>query len=455
MSLREITARQASKRMLPLVSRMSDKDLEKLLGIAAKFAPTEFAGSMVSSLQAMCDQQHPMIEFFRRIIRQSSPHVRERFMNSMVIKSHWHGGPRREEIRDREGLSVPYTFLISPTMSCNLRCGNCYAANYDMKDDLELEVIDRVLTEGEDLGIFFVTILGGEPFIRQDLWEIYRRHSDILFNIYTNGTLINKEMAGKLAELGNVVIIFSLEGLEEETDARRGKGVFQKVMQGMDNLREAGVIFGFSVMVTRENVETVVGDEFNDMLIEKGCLFGWHFLYIPSGTGPDVSLMPSAEQRELMRVRGAQRIRVEKPIMVFDFWNDAPLVGGCIAGGRHFFHINSRGDVEPCIFVHLATDNIKEKSLREVINSPYFKGIRCRQPYGENLLRPCMIIDQPHVLRDICDEFHPYPTHEGAETMVTTLCGDLDRYSEEAAEVLDPVWEHDFVAREFMPSPII
>ncbi|MBT9160717.1 MAG: putative mycofactocin radical SAM maturase MftC [Dehalococcoidia bacterium] len=352
-------------------------------------------------------------------------------------------------------MSVPNTFIISPTMRCNLRCSNCYAANYDTKDDLEPEIIDRVLTEGEDLGIFFVTILGGEPFIRPDLWGIYQRHSDILFHIYTNGTLIDQEVARKLAELGNVIILFSLEGLEEETDARRGKGIFQKVMRGMDNLREAGVIFGFSVMVTRQNVETIISDEFNDMLIAKGCLFGWHFLYIPSGLGPDVSLMPTAEQRELMRLRGAQRIREEKPILVFDFWNDAPFVGGCIAAGRHFFHINSRGDAEPCIFVHLATDNVKQKSLKDVLSSPYFRGIRSRQPYDRNLLRPCMIIDQPHVLREICAEFCPYPTHDGADTLITTLCGELDMHSAEAAKVLDPAWERDFVARGFVSPEVI
>jgi len=187
-----------------------------------------------------------------------------------------------------------------------------------------------------------------------------------------------------------VLVNFSLEGFEEETDARRGKGTFRKIMQGMDNLREVGAPFGFSSMVTRHNVDTIVSDEFNDMLIEKGCLIGWHFLYIPVGVDPDASLMPTAEQRELMRQRGAQRLRNEKPIFVIDFWNDAPYVGGCIAGGRNYFHINARGDAEPCIFVHLAVDNIKQKSLKEVINSPYFRGIRARQPYTDNLLRPCI-----------------------------------------------------------------
>jgi MoaA/NifB/PqqE/SkfB family radical SAM enzyme len=180
------------------------------------------------------------------------------------------------------------------------------------------------------------------------------------------------------------------------------------------------------------------------MLMEKGCLIGWHFLYIPVGRNPDTSLMPTAEQRELMRRRGAQRIRNEKPIFIVDFWNDAPYVGGCIAGGRNYFHINARGDVEPCIFVHLGVDNIKQKSLKEVINSPYFKAIRSRQPYSDNLLRPCMIIDHPHVLRELCRECRPYPTDGPVCELITALAGDLDRYSDEVAKILDMVWEEEF-----------
>ena len=443
MVIKEFAAKQAAKQILPLVGRMSDKDLGRLLFLARKLAPTDFTRSFMDTLNQMSEEQHPTMEMIKRMIRQTSPHVRERLVNSLLVKELMQGNVIRERIRS-EGLAAPQAYLISPTMRCNLRCAGCYAANYSQKDDLEFEVIDRILTEGEELGAFWVTILGGEPFIRQDMWEIYKRHNDVFFQVYTNGTLIDKKAARKLAELGNVLVNFSLEGFEEETDARRGKGVFQKIMQGMDNLREVGAPFGFSSMVTRQNMETIISDEFNDMLIEKGCLIGWHFLYIPVGVHPDTSLMPTAEQRELMRQRGAQRIRNEKPIFVIDFWNDAPYVGGCIAGGRSYFHINARGDVEPCIFVHLAADNIKQKSLKDAINSPYFKAIRTRQPYSDNLLRPCMIIDHPHVLRGLCVESRPYPTDGPVCELVTTLASDLDRYSDEVAKILDTVWEKEF-----------
>ena len=452
MAIKEFAVKQVAKQLLPLVGRMSDKDLGKLLLLASKLAPNDFTRSFIDDIDKMRQKQHPTVELIRRVIRQTSPHVRKRLINSLLINEFMRGNVIREQLRN-QGLAAPQVYLISPTMRCNLRCVGCYAGSYSQKDDLEFEVMDRILAEGKDLGAFWVTILGGEPFIRQDMYEIYKRHNDIFFQVYTNGTLIDKEAARKLAELGNVLVNFSLEGFEEETDARRGKGVFRKIMQGMDNLRQAGVPFGFSVMVTRQNVETIVSDEFNDMLIDRGCLIGWHFLYIPIGLSPDTSLMPTAEQRNLMRLRGARRLRNEKPIFIIDFWNDAPYVGGCIAGGRSYFHINSHGDVEPCIFVHLAVDNIHNKSLKEVINSPYFRGFRSRQPYSQNLLRPCAMIDHPHVLRDIYDEFHPYSTDGPACGLIAPpICDVLDRYSGEVAKILDPVWEQEFAPRHFAPD---
>jgi len=446
MAVRELAAKHAVKRISPFLGKMSDKDLERLLWMSARLSPTESTRSLCRSLDRMCQEQHSTIEVLRRAIREMAPHVRERLGTNLLVNQYMLGDLTRQQLRN-EGLAAPDAYLISPTMRCNLHCPGCYAANYSQKDDLELDVIDRVLTEGKELGMYWVTVLGGEPFVRHDMWEMYRQHNDVFFQVFTNGTLIDEEATKKLADVGNVLVIFSIEGLEEQTDARRGAGDFQMIMQGMDRLRLAGVPFGFSTMVTRHNVDTVISDEFNDMLIEKGCLVGWHFLYIPVGRDPDTTLMPTAEQRELMRRRGAQHIRNEKPIFIVDFWNDAPYVGGCIAGGRHYFHINARGDVEPCIFVHMATDSIREKPLKDVLNSPYFTGIRAHQPYGDNLLRPCMILDHPHVLRGLEAEFHPFSTDGPLCGLTTTVASDLDRYSEDAARVLDPVWEQEFASK--------
>jgi MoaA/NifB/PqqE/SkfB family radical SAM enzyme len=331
-------------------------------------------------------------------------------------------------------------------MRCNYRCKGCYAANYTTDDDLPPEIVNRVLNEAKELTLRFFTVLGGEPFMYKPLLDIFEQHRDVPFQLFSNGALIDERMAKRLAELGNVAPMISIEGFEEETDSRRGKGAFERALRAMDNLREAGCISGFSVMVTRDNFDAVVSEEFIDLLIEKGCLYGWYFLYMPVGKNPDPSLMPTPEQRNQLRIAG-KRFRETKPILIADFWNDAPLTAGCINGGRTYFHINHKGDVEPCIFIHFATDNIKDTSLEEALNSPFFKGLRRMQPFCYNTLRPCPIIDHPKLMRMAISKYGAYPTHEGAEN---TFCGEiaqhLDRYSKEVKETFDPIWDREYTA---------
>ncbi|MHB1417676.1 MAG: radical SAM protein, partial [Chloroflexota bacterium] len=387
---------------------------------------------------------------FWRGLREVHPHVQARLAETMLGRHHLWGRRRRRYLWDH-GAVVPFLILVSPTMRCNLRCPGCYAGEYGHEDDLPTEVFDRVIAQAKDVGVHMMILLGGEPMVYRPLMDLFAKHPDMVFMMFTNGTLVTEAVAREMHRLGNVVPIFSLEGFEEDTDARRGQGTFQKVMQAMDFSRKYGLFFGFSSMLTRDNLDTVIGDPFNDMLVQKGAILGWHFLYMPVGRDPDLSLMPTPEQRERMRTHGASRIRAEKPLFVADFWNDAPWVGGCIAGGRQYIHINSYGDVEPCIFCHFATDNVKEKSLFECLQSPYFKAIQARQPYNENLLRPCMLIDHPHVFRELYKEYQPHPTHPGAEDMVGPLAPTLDRYSQEAGAILDRAWREDFVEKGFVP----
>jgi MoaA/NifB/PqqE/SkfB family radical SAM enzyme len=160
-----------------------------------------------------------------------------------------------------------------------------------------------------------------------DLVSLAKKHDESIFHVYTNGTLITKEAARKFAELGNVIFAVSLEGFEASTDARRGQGIFRKIMAAMDNLREAGVVFGFSATYTRLNTEEIGSDAFIDLMIDKGCSFGWLFTYVPVGDGADLDYMSTPEQRAFM-FREVRRWRKEKPILVADFWNDGELVGG-------------------------------------------------------------------------------------------------------------------------------
>jgi MoaA/NifB/PqqE/SkfB family radical SAM enzyme len=324
-------------------------------------------------------------------------------------------------------------------MRCNLTCYGCYADQYEKGAELDTDLIRRVLREAKEMGIYFVTVSGGEPFIRPDLLDIFAAHEDMYFQVYTNGTFIDSKVAKTLSRLGNVLPAISVEGWEKETDARRGPGAFQKILDTMARLKEEGVLFGFSATATRQSNELIISDEFVNFFAERGCFLGWYFNYIPIGKAPDLSLMPTPEQR-MFRWQRLMELRRRAPMVLVDFWNDGALVGGCIAGDR-YLHINCRGDVEPCVFIHFSIDNIKKKSLAEILNSGFFQAIRRRQPYTQNYFRPCLIIDHPHLLRQVVEESGAHPTHPGAETILTQFSGEMKEYASAYGKLADDLWK--------------
>ncbi|MFP4445455.1 MAG: radical SAM protein [Desulfosudaceae bacterium] len=384
----------------------------------------------------------PGREFLTRIARDIHPRVRERYVARMVTSLFFRDEDVLERGQEKFGLNPPATMLISPSMRCNYRCHGCYAGSYERKDDMDPAVFDRVLGEAEKLGINFITILGGEPFIYPELLEVLEKHPDPFYQIYTNGSFIDRQMARRLVELGNIAPQISINGPREYTEASRGQGSYDICLQAMQNLHEAGGIFGFSTLVTRHNMDAVCADAWIDFLAAQGALYGWLFMFMPVGSDPDMDLMPTPAQRDQMR-RFQQHIRNNKPIMLVDFWNDGVLTSGCIAGGRLYFHVNHRGDVEPCIFCHFATDNIHDKPLLEALQSPFFQGIRAEQPFCYNTLRPCPMIDHPRHMWRIIQEHGARPTHAGAEVMFTQLEAPLKKYAEGVRQVMDHAWEKE------------
>lgn len=436
------------EKLINLSAHVSDENLIKLLDFAENITKDEDIKKVIRRAKEEVRKGHPWVKLGKRIFREIAPSYRRIIINFFLNSIIWSVSKRRE-IEKNEGFFPPFSIVISPSMRCNLHCRGCYAWQYKKEDDLPLEIIDRVITEGKELGIYFYTISGGEPFYREDLLSIYKKHNDVVFHIYTNGTLLDEEHVQKLVELGNVIPLVSIEGSKEETDARRGKGIYKKVMQAMENLRDAGVPFGASITHTSLNTETITDDRFADFLIKKGVMVVWFFQYIPIGASPDLNLIPTAEERDLRR-RTVLRWRNEKPVVVYDFWNDGHLVKGCIAGGR-YLHIISNGDVEPCVFVHFSVDNIKNKSLKEILTSPFFKAIQERQPYMDkdekepNHLRPCMIIDHPDVLRDVIRETGAHATCKDAEKILTgVLARGLNKRAVRWKEISGPIWKKEY-----------
>jgi MoaA/NifB/PqqE/SkfB family radical SAM enzyme len=432
--------------MLRLLSSNPEKNLIRMSRLAETLGTSEYqrhnARVWREYFEKALEQDPPPVamQLLLRAIHSTSSRYLSRTVSNLLVNSLWQGGARRSAWERANEAKAPFIILMSPTMRCNLNCMGCYAGEYDQEDDLPMEVVDRIVSEGRELGIYAYTLLGGEPFIREDVLDLFERNSDCDFLVFSNGSLIDQTMASRLAKAANVAICFSIDGCEASNDARRGAGALRRTERAMALLRERKIPFGFSTMVTAQNYLEATSDEFCDYLIGQGCLFGFHFLYMPVGADPDLDLMPTAEMREHLRVNGAERIRREKPLFVMDFWNDAPHVGGCIAGGRAYMHITSAGDVEPCIFTHFAVDNIKEKPLAEVLKSPFFRAIQTRQPFSDNLLRPCMLIDEPHVIRNIVSSTGAKETHPGAEELITTLAEAIDAYSAEFKTIADAAW---------------
>jgi MoaA/NifB/PqqE/SkfB family radical SAM enzyme len=383
----------------------------------------------------------------KRALAQANPNCRKKMIQNLIINEMVRGQAQRNWITEQLGYEIPLLLVISPTMRCPLRCYGCYSAEYARDSDLDYETLDRTVAEAKSLGSYFIVVSGGEPFTYDGIFDLWKKHDDVWFQVYTSGVTLTKKNVERLAELGNVMPCVSVEGFEAETDRRRGNGHFQKLLGAFARLREAGIPFGFSATATRENNEIITSDEFVSFYVQQGALLGWYFQYMPIGREPVWDLVPTPEQR-LSRMHRLLEWRERSGILLADFWNDGPLVGGCIAGGRRYLHINNSGDVEPCVFCQISTDNLHEKSLLETLRrSKLLAAIRKRQPYSDNYLRPCMIIDNPEVLKDVIDEAKPRETcRGGAFRLVNDLQPRLLSYASQWEKLSEPVWREKYAA---------
>jgi len=433
----EFAKRQVSeavlRQLLDYMAKDPEKNVKQLLKIGRILARQENHQEHINKIENYFYSNEAIRRFVNGLLKETHPNVLQRLGYNWFINSALLGIPKQQENSKRFDFNVPHFILVDPTSACNLRCKGCWAGEYKRGPEMDFERLDRLCGEAKELSIYWFVLSGGEPLMYKRLFELAEKHNDMAFMAYTNGTLIDEKVADRIVEVGNFTPAISMEGWKERTDRRRGKGVFDKISRAMDLLKERGAIFGVSLTATRENVYELVSDEFVDFLVEKGVRYGWIFHYIPIGHKPDPELMITPEQRAYL-VKRVRYIRTHWPILLADFWNDGEYVGGCIAGGRRYFHITADGTVEPCAFVHFSVDNINDKSLVDVLRSPLFKAFQKRQPFCENHLRPCPLIDNPQSLRDIVAECGAKPTHRGAETVLGGEIGAfLDRRSSEWA----------------------
>lgn len=346
--------------------------------------------------------------------------------------------------RDEYHCNIPWVILMDPTSACNMKCKGCWAAEYGHKSSLTLEDMQRVVREAKALGTHFFMYTGGEPLIRKaDILTIARENPDCIFLSFTNGTLVDDKFCEDMKACGNLALALSIEGSETTNDLRRGVGAYQKTLDAMKLLKEHKCLFGTSVCYTSQNYKAVTSDEFYDMMIESGAKYAWYFHYMPVGSDADTGLLLTPDQREHVyrEIRAKRNSETGKPIFTVDFQHDAEFVGGCIAGGRNYFHVNSEGDVEPCVFIHYSDSNIKEKSVLECLKAPLFREYYKGQPFNDNMLRPCPMLENPQALRKIVNKTGAKSTNLSCPESVEALCSKCDDYAKAWAPRAKAIWE--------------
>ena len=287
---------------------------------------------------------------------------------------------RRRRLED-EGEHVPSFLIASITSKCNLHCAGCYSrcnhATVDAEPVRQLTGEDwaRIFDEADELGISFILLAGGEPMLRRDVIEAAGKRQNILFPIFTNGTFMGERYFELFDRCRNLLPVMSIEGERELTDARRGKGIYDRLVANMDELDRRGLIFGASVTVTTENIREVTSGGFLKSLSDRGCKAVIFVEFVPV-TEESKHLAPGDRERDYLTGE-IRRLRKEHPEMVYiSFPGDEKSSGGCVAAGRGFFHINSHGGAEPCPFSPYSDVNVRSTSLREAMRSPLFTALR-------------------------------------------------------------------------------
>ena len=390
------------------------------------------------------DPECTLNRYVTKMVKELHPNVLKTTILDLGYEAFYHGTKTIREMRKIHNCNIPWIILMDPTSACNLHCTGCWAAEYGNKLNLTLDEMDSVITQGKELGVYFYMLTGGEPMVRKkDIIKLCKKHNDCVFLAYTNGTLVDEELCAQMQEAGNLFLALSLEGKPEVNDLRRGEGVYGKVMHAMDLLKEHGLVFGTSICYTSQNIESVTSDEFIDMLVEKGCRYSLYFHYMPVGNDASVELLPSMEQRVYMhdRVREIRNMEHGPGIFTMDFQNDGEFVGGCIAGGRNYFHINANGDAEPCVFIHYSNGNIRENTILEILKQPLFMAYHDNQPFNENMLRPCPMLENPEILQKLVKETGAHSTDLQSPETAEHLCGKCVHYAQEWAPVADKLWE--------------
>lgn len=442
MNVSEMIKRISMTKAYEYLDRNPDQNMSRLADWVEKLDREGGVARQIPTIKKIAnDPSSNWYQLVRSLWTDVDDEVRKTLFTNFIVNGNLLANPKLNENREKYGCSIPWAILLDPTSACNLHCTGCWAAEYGNKLNLTFDEMDSIVEQGKELGTYFYIFSGGEPLVRKsDIIALCNKHSECEFLSFTNGTLIDEAFAKEMLRVKNFIPAISVEGFEEDTDSRRGSGTYAKLRRGMEILKEHKLPFGVSCCYTSRNYKTIGSEEYFDAMIDWGAKFAWFFTYMPVGRDAVPELMATAEQREYM-YHQVREFRGTKPLFTMDFWNDGEFVGGCIAGGRNYLHINANGDIEPCAFIHYSDSNIREKTLLEAYQSPMFMAYHRSQPFNCNMLRPCPLLDNPGCLSAMVDAAGAHSTDLKSPEDVHDLSAKCADRAKDWAVTADRLWQ--------------
>lgn len=322
-----------------------------------------------------------------------------------LLKTWFHTGAVASILREAESLTPsedgtqrvqPIDALVAPFGRCNLHCRGCYAAQELGQPSATIQQLDDVIDQLVRLNAYHVLLVGkGEPFYddasRECLFEAVRRHPQVFFSVFTNGTSILPWDIRQLKRCPHLIPVLSLDGTEEINDWRRGADVYRCVVAACQRLREAGLLFGYIATVFNQNYEVVLNPAFVGRMMDLGCRVGYYSLFITpevatgntAGDCRDMMLNPQRREEYFQRF-GELDAAVAIPLIDVD---GIEAHFGCRAKRGATVYVDAvTGRVSPCIRAPLAADgcNIYQAAgrnrLAEILDSEPFRRYRQEHP---------------------------------------------------------------------------
>lgn len=310
---------------------------------------------------------------------------------------------RKHKKRLKRNDFFPAFHFISVTDDCNLHCQGCWVTGKKHNSKMSPDMLDKIITQSKNQGSYFFGILGGEPLMYKGLFDVFEKHSDCYFQMFTNGTLLVPKIAEKLRKLANVTPLISFEGDQEVADIRRGgNNIYEKTQTAIDNCTSAGLITGVAMSVCKSNIDLAFSHEFISSLIKKGVVYLWYYIYRPVGENATVDL--SLSKNEINKLREfLVEARKKYKIAIIDAYWDENGYGLCPAASGLSHHINASGDIEPCPVIQFATNNVNDGDLNNIYNdSAFLKNFKKEIPQKT---KGCIIMEDPQWLANYSEKY--------------------------------------------------